>query len=91
MSDSQRFLLTGLPREYAKEGTYFVAKRSRRGKTFSNMVINASEVGCGSSGSISALNGRERKKFGFYFDAVMNVGGADVFYECNRCFVHSGG
>ena len=89
MSDCQRFLLTGLPREYAKEGTYFVAKRSRRGKTFSNMVINAIEVGCGSSGSISALNGKECKKFGFFFDAVMDVGGADVFIECNGCFMHS--
>ena len=88
MSDSKRFLLLGLPREYAKEGTHFVAKRSRRGKTFSNTVLNVIEVGSGASESISLLHGKECKKFGLFFDAVMKIGGQDVFFEINGCFIH---
>ena len=82
------WLLTGLPREYVKDGTYFVADRSRRGKTFANVIIHAIEVGCGSTESVSLLHGRERKKFGMFFDAVMKNGDEDVYIEINGCLHH---
>ena len=83
------WMLLGLPQVYVRKGKSYVAKRSRKGFSFANMILSAIEFCCEAAFLISHLNGRERMRYNMIFDAIFKIAGEEVFFEADECFFHS--
>ena len=83
------WMLLGLPQVYVRKGKSYVAKRSRKGFSFANMILSAIEFCCEAAFLISHLNGRERMRYNMMFDAIFKIAGEEVFFEADECFFHS--